>query len=159
MQTRAEAHRQRTRSYQFSLLTSRSADDVLAEFAARSLPGIGLAERGANYLILRPQQRRRYGGDIAAVAAIAIVLVVLMLTAVTPVLIVLLPLAFAPAVPLVLDHRPDLAISAVPDDESGATRVTVHGQASTELAASLDAYLGSLPRPELAAAIRQPIGA
>jgi len=59
--------------------------------------------------------------------------------------ILLLPLALVPAVPLLLDNRPDLAISAVADDQGG-TRVTVHGQASSELAAALDAYLGSLPR-------------
>jgi hypothetical protein len=76
---------------------------------------------------------------------LAIVLAVLILTAVTPVLIVLLPLALLPGVPLLIDNRPDLAISAVADD-LGGTRVTVHGQASSELAAALDAYLGSLPR-------------
>src|SRR6202790_3434690 len=73
------------------------------------------------------------------------VLGVLILTAVPPVLIVLLPLAVLPGVPLLVDNRPDLAISAVADD-LGGTRVTVHGQASSELAAVLDAYLGSLPR-------------
>jgi len=67
---------------------------------------------------------------------------------VTPVLIVLLPLAVLPGVPLLIDNRPDLAISAVADD-LGGTRVTVHGQASSELAAALDAYLGSLPRLSL----------
>jgi hypothetical protein len=39
-------------------------------------------------------------------------------------------------------------MSAVADD-LGGTRVTVHGQASSELAAALDAYLGSLPRLSL----------
>ena len=95
--------------------------------------------------MLRPQQRRRYGGDVAVLLGLAIVLAVLILTAVTPVLIVLLPLALLPGVPLLVDNRPDLAISAVADD-LGGTRVTVHGQASSELAAALDAYLGSLPR-------------
>ena len=105
------------------------------------MPGIAVAERGPNYLVLRPQQRRRYGGDVAVLLGLAIVLAVLILTAVTPVLIVLLPLALLPGVPLLLDNRPDLAISAVADD-LGGTRVTVHGQASSELAAALDAYLG-----------------
>jgi hypothetical protein len=79
---------------------------------------------------------------------LAIVLAVLILTAVTPVFIVLLPLALLPGIPLLIDNRPDLAISAVADD-LGGTRVTVHGQASSELAAALDAYLGSLPRLSL----------
>ena len=140
--------RLRTRPYQFSLRTGKSPDDVLGDFASRRMPGIAVAERGPNYLVLRPQQRRRYGGDVAVLLALAIVLAVLILTAVTPVLIVLLPLAVIPAVPLLLDNRPDLAISAVADDEGG-TRVTVHGQASSELAAALDAYLGSLPRLSL----------
>jgi hypothetical protein len=79
---------------------------------------------------------------------LAIVLAVLILTAVTPMFILLLPLALLPGVPLLIDNRPDLAISAVADD-LGGTRVTVHGQASSELAAALDAYLGSLPRLSL----------
>jgi hypothetical protein len=137
--------RLRTRAYQFSLRTGKPPGDVLGEFAARRMPGIAVAERGPNYLVLRPQQRRRYGGDVAVLLGLVIVLAVLILTAVTPVLIVLLPLALLPAVPLLLDNRPDLAISAVADD-LGGTRVTVHGQASSELAAALDAYLGSLPR-------------
>ena len=137
--------RLRTRAYQFSLRTGKPPADVLGEFAARRMPGIAVAERGPNYLVLRPQQRRRYGGDVAVLLGLVIVLAVLILTAVTPVLIVLLPLALLPAVPLLLDNRPDLAISAVADD-LGGTRVTVHGQASSELAAVLDAYLGSLPR-------------
>ena len=88
-----------------------------------------------------PSSARRYGGDVAVLLGLAIVLAVLILTAVTPVLIVLLPLALLPGVPLLIDNRPDLAISAVADD-LGGTRVTVHGQASSELAAALDAYLG-----------------
>jgi hypothetical protein len=145
VQITPQTHRRRARSYQFSLWTTRPATDVLHEFAERPLPGITVAERGANYLILRPQSRRRYGGDVAVVLAILIVLAVLILTAVTPVLVALLPLAVVPALPVLLDHRPDIAISAVPEDEAGA-RVTVHGLASAELAAALDAYLGSLPR-------------
>src|SRR4029077_13318684 len=137
--------RLRTRAYQFSLRAGKPPDDVLGEFAQRPMPGIAVAERGPNYLVLRPQQRRRYGGDVAVLLGLAIVLAVLILTAVTPVLIVLLPLALVPGVPLLVDNRPDLAISAVADD-LGGTRVTVHGQASSELAAALDAYLGSLPR-------------
>lgn len=125
--------------------TARPAGEVLDEFAERRLPGFAVAERGENYLILHPQKRSRYGGDIAVMLGIAIVLAVLILTAVTPVFIALLPAALLPAIPMLLDQRPDLAISAVPED-SGGSRVTVHGLASPELAAALDAYLGSLPR-------------
>lgn len=136
----------RTHSYQFSLRTTQPPDAVLDGFAARHLPGIELDERGSNYLILRPQRHVRYGGDVAVVAGILIVFAVLILTAITPVFIALLPLAVVPAIPPMLDHRPDIAMSAVEDDEVGGTRVTVHGQATSELAAALDAYLGSLPR-------------
>lgn len=131
--------------YQFSLRTSRPPGEVLDDVAARSLPGIAVAERGTHYLVLRPQRRYRYGADIAVGAAIVIVLAVLIATALTPVLVVLLPLAVLPALPLLLDHRPALAVSAVIDDD-GATRVTVHGEASSELAAAVDAFLGALPK-------------
>ena len=138
--------RARTHTYQFSGRTTLSTDEVLDGFAARRLPGIVVDERGPNYLVLRPQRHVRYGGDIAVVAGILIVFAVLILTAVTPVFIALLPLAVVPAIPPLLDHRPDIAMSAVEEEERGGTRVTVHGQASSELAAALDAYLGSLPR-------------
>ena len=131
--------------YQFSLRTSRPPRDVLDEIAARPLPGIAVAERGMHYLVLRPRRRRRYGSDIAVGMAIVIVLAVLIATAWSPMFIVLLPLAVLPAIPLLLDRRrPDLAVSAAADDE-GATRVTVHGEASDELAAAVDAFLGALP--------------
>ena len=134
----------RSQPYQFSLRTSRGPADVLDEVAARTLPGIGVAERGIHYLVLRPRRRYRYGSDIAVGAAVVIVLAVLIATALTPVFIVLLPLAVLPGIPLLLDHRPDLAVSAVVDDD-GSTRVTVHGEASSELAAAVDAFLGALP--------------
>lgn len=118
--------------------------DVLDDVATRPLPGIGVAERGAHYLVLRPKRRYRYGADIAVGASIVIVLAVLSLTALTPVLVVLLPLAALPAVPLIFDHRPTLAVSAIVDDDA-STRVTVHGEASAELAAAVDAFLGALP--------------
>lgn len=131
--------------YQFSLRTSRLPGDVLDEVAARPLPGIAVAERGAHYLVLRPRRRYRYGSDISVAMAVAIVLAVLIATAWSPVFIVLLPLAALPAIPLLLDRRrPDLAVSAVVDDVGG-TRVTVHGEASDELAAAVDALLGALP--------------
>ena len=137
--------RARTHTYQFSGRTTQTPDEVLDAFAARRLPGIVVDERGPNHLVLRPQRHVRYGGDVAVVAGILIVFAVLILTAVTPVFIALLPLAVVPAIPPLLDHRPDIAMSAV-EEERGGTRVTVHGQASPELAAVLDAYLGSLPR-------------
>jgi hypothetical protein len=131
--------------YQFSLRTSRLPGDVLDEVAARPLPGIAVAERGTHYLVLRPRRRYRYGSDISVALAVAIVLAVLIATAWSPVFIVLLPLAALPAIPLLLDRRrPDLAVSAVVDDVGG-TRVTVHGEASDELAAAVDALLGALP--------------
>jgi hypothetical protein len=133
-----------TNPYQFSLRTSRVPGEVLDEVAGRPLPGIAVAERGTHYLVLRPRQRYRYGTDIAVGAAIVIVLAVLILTALNPFLIVLLPLAIVPALPLIFDHRPTLAVSAVIDDD-GSTRVTVHGEASAELAAAVDAFLGALP--------------
>lgn len=148
----------RTHTYQFSLRTTKPADGVLDDFAARSLPGIAVEERGQNYLILRPEGHRRYGGDVATILAILIVFAVLILTAITPVFIALLPLAIVPAIPPLLDNRPDIAMSAVDDDESGGTRVTVHGQASSELAAALDAYLGSLPRYVAPEALQTPAG-
>ena len=135
-----------TKPYQFSLRTSRAPSDVLDEVAARPLPGIEVSERGAHYLVLCPRRRTRYGTDIAVAIAVVIVLAVLIATAVTPIFVALLPLAILPAVPLLLDHRPDLAVSAIVDDD-GTTRVTVHGEAGEELAAAVDAYLGALPEP------------
>ena len=146
------SRRNRTQPYQFSLRTNRPAEDALREIGERRLPGIGIAEAGPNYLILKPERRRRYGGDVAVLLAVLIVLAVLIMAALSPVFIALLPVAALPALPVLLDHRPDLAVSAVPDEEVGGTRVTVHGQASPELAAALDAYLGSLPRFEPRAA-------
>jgi hypothetical protein len=137
-----------THPYQFSIRTTRPAGDVLEEVAARPLPGIAVSERGEHYLVLCPRRRYRYGSDIAVGIAVAIILLVLVAAALSPVFVVLLPLAALPAVPLLLDHRPDLAVSAISDDD-GATRVTVHGEASEELAAAVDAYLGALPEAVL----------
>jgi hypothetical protein len=136
----------------------RPAEDVLHEFADRRLPGFAVAEEGQNYLILRPRKRHRYGAEMAVLLGIVLVLAILILTAITPVFIALLPIGLLPAIPVLLDNRPDLAISAVPH-EDGGTRVTVHGLASPELAAALDAYLGSLPRfvPPAPAAAPQPV--
>jgi hypothetical protein len=147
--------RSELRPYQFSVRTPRSPRQVLAEIDARRLPGIGISERGPHYLVLRPEARYRYGADIAVGLGIAIVLVDLIATAITPWLTIFMPLALLPGLPLLLDHRPDLAISAVEEDH-GATRVTVHGTASAELAAALDAYLGALPH---FSAVPQPIPA
>src|ERR1700676_4718313 len=131
--------------YQFSLRNTRLPGDVLDEVAARPLPGIAVAERGTHYLVLRPKRRHRFGSDIAVAMAVAIALAVLIASAWSPAFIALLPRAVLPAIPLLLDRRrPDLAVSAVIDD-FGGTRVTVHGEASDELAAAVDALLGTLP--------------
>jgi len=136
--------RRSTAPYQMALRTSLPAEQVLGDVHLDQLPGIGVAEQGAHYLLLRPRKRLRYGADLAAALGIAIVLALLICTAITPVVLAGLPAAFLPAVPLLLDHRPDLALSAIEDQD--ATRVTAHGQASPELAAYLDRYLGGLPK-------------
>lgn len=135
----------KTAPYQYSVRTTREPAEVLVELSNRRPPGIAVDETGPHYIVFRPERRIRYGGDIAIGLCIAVVLGVLILTAITPWLIILMPLAVLPAVPLWFDQRPDLAVSAMEDDD-GAVRVTVHGQASPELAAALDAYLGALPQ-------------
>ena len=142
-------------AYQFSLRTSRPAADVLAEVSSRPLPGIGVAERGEQYVVLRPERRRRFAPETAALMGVGIALVVLALVSLTPVFIVLLPLAGLPAIPFLFEHDPDIAVSAVAIDD-GSTRVTVHGLASSELAAALDAFLGSLPGAGTAPAMPRP---
>jgi hypothetical protein len=133
--------------YQIAARTSRPAQEVLAQFDIERVPGMVVAERGAHYLVIRPVRRVRYGGEMAAGFAVVIVLALLILTAVTPLVLVALPVAVVPALPLLLDHRPDLALSAIEDD--GETRVTAHGQASSDLTEYLDRYLESLPPVEL----------
>lgn len=137
--------------YQIAARTSRPAQEVLAQFDIERVPGMVVAERGAHYLVIRPVRRVRYGGEMATGFAIVIVLALLILTAVTPLVLVALPVAVVPALPLLVDHRPDLAFSAIEDD--GETRVTAHGQASADLTEYLDRYLESLPpvEPEPAA--------
>jgi hypothetical protein len=132
--------------YQIAARTSRPAQEVLAQFDIERVPGMVVAERGAHYLVIRPVRRFRYGAEMAAGFAIAIVLALLILTAVTPFVLVALPVAFLPALPLLIDHRPDLAFSAIEDDAE--TRVTAHGQASPDLVEYLDRYLESLPPVE-----------
>ncbi len=133
--------------YQIAVRTSLPAKDVLDHVDVTRVPGMTVAERGPHYLVLKAAQRFRYGADLAAGLAIAIVLVLLILTAVTPVVLVALPLAVLPAIPLLVDHRPDLAVSAIDDD--GTTRVTAHGEATADLAEYLDRYLDSLPAEDL----------
>ena len=141
----------RTVPYQIALRTSLPAEEVLDRVDVTRVPGLAVAERGAHYLVLKAERRFRYGADLAAGLAIAIVLVLLILTAVTPVVLVGLPLAFLPALPLLLEHRPDLAVSAIEDE--GTTRVTAHGEASPELAEYLDRYLDSLPAESTSGAV------
>jgi len=132
-----------TLPYQVALRTSLPSKDVLDQVDVTRVPGMVVAERGAHYLVLKAKRRFRYGADLAAGLAIAIVLALLILTAVTPVVLVGLPLALLPALPLLLEHRPDLAVSAIEDE--GTTRVTAHGEATPDLAEYLDRYLESLP--------------
>lgn len=141
--TQAQTRTRSTTPYQLAVRTSRPAEEVLGQLDLERLPGIAVAERGAHYLLLRPAKRFRYGADMAALLGLAIVVGLLIGAAVTPLVLAGLPAAFLPAIPLLLDHRPDLALSAIEDD--GATRVTAHGQASAELADYLDSYLGGLP--------------
>lgn len=129
--------------YQIAVRTSLPAEQVLQEIDLARVPGMAVSERGAHYLVLKPERRFRYGADLAAGLGIAIVLALLILTAVTPVVLVGLPVAFLPALPLLLEHRPDLALSAI--EEDGETRVTAHGQASPDLVEYLDHYLAVLP--------------
>lgn len=131
--------------YQKAVCTSRPAEQVLGQFGVDRLSGIAVAERGAHYLLLRSARRFRYGADLAAGLGIAIVLGLLICAAITPLVLVGLPAALLPALPLLLDRRTDLALSAIEDE--GTTRVTAHGQASPELSEYLDTYLASLPTP------------
>lgn len=124
--------------------TASPAGEVLDRLDVGQMVGMAVAERGPHYLLLKPIKRFRYGADVAAALAIAIVLALLICTAITPLVLAGLPAALLPAVPLLLEHRPEMAISAIEDDD-GVTRVTAHGQATEELAAFLDDYLGSLP--------------
>jgi hypothetical protein len=123
--------------------TARSAEEVLGQIDLDALPGMAVAEQGTHYLLLRPARRFRYGADLAALLGIAIVVALLICAAITPLVLAGLPAALLPAVPLLLDHRPDLALSAIEDE--GSTRVTAHGQAAPDLADFLDRYLGGLP--------------
>ncbi len=136
--------RRSTAPYQMAVRTVSRADEVLDQLDVRQVVGMAIAERGPHYLLLKPAKRFRYGADLAAALAIAIVLALLICSAITPLVLAGLPAAFLPALPLLLEHRPEMAISAIEDDD-GATRVTAHGQATEELAAFLDRYLGGLP--------------
>ena len=131
--------------YQYSVRTSRSPETVLDELASRGVVGISVAERGPSYIVLRKLPRYRYTTETAIGIAIGILILVLILTAVTPVFVILIPAALAPAIPFYFQHEPTLALSALTDEDGEATRVTIHGEASPELAAALDAYLGALP--------------
>jgi hypothetical protein len=137
--------RRSTASYQMAVRTASPAAEVLDHLDVSAVAGMAVAERGPHYLLLKPVKRFRYGADLAAALAIAIVLALLICTAITPLVLAGLPAAFLPAVPLLLEHRPEMAISAIEDADDGSTRVTAHGQATEELAAFLDRYLGGLP--------------
>ena len=97
--------RLRTRAYQFSLRTGKPRTMCSATSPSVRCRGSRSPSVARTIWCSGPQQRRRYGGDVAVLLGLAIVLAVLILTAVTPVLIVLLPLALLPGVPL-LDRQP-----------------------------------------------------
>ena len=137
-----------TRPYQCSCRTSLGARAVLDELATRRIPDVEVSERGPSYLVLERPRRQLYGGQTAVFMSVAIVIIALMLTAVTPVFSVLLLAALLPFVPLVVLHRPSLAVSAVIDPD-GATRINAHGEASPELAAALDAFVAGLPTDDM----------
>jgi hypothetical protein len=137
------ARRQPTSLYQVAARTTLPAAEVLGRLDLDRLPGVVVAERGDHYLLFKAPKRVRYGAGLAAALGIAICLALLICTAITPVVLAGLPAALLPALPLLFDHRVDLALSAV--DDEGFTRVTAHGQATEDLADYLDRYLGGLP--------------
>lgn len=135
---------QNAQPYQRSSRTSLGAAGVLDELASRHIPEVNVSERGASYLVLEAPHRPPYGIQTAAFLSAAIVIVALMMTAISPVFSLLLLAALLPMIPLIVFHQPSLAVSAVSDDD-GTTRINVHGEASPELAAALDAFVASLP--------------
>ena len=122
---------------------------MLAQVDVDQVPGLAVAERGAHYLVVRPKRRFRYGADIAAGLGVAIVLALLILTAVTPVVLVALPVAFLPAIPLLLEHRPDLAVMPIEDDGRPGSPPTARRHPSSS--EYLDRYLEALPRSTIRA--------
>lgn len=131
--------------YRLSLRTTRPPEAVLTDLESRDLAGVGVGEHGTHYLLLQDRHRRRYGADMAVFLGIGILLMVLIACAFRPLLILLLPLALAPALPLLIRRdRTLIAVSALPEAD-GVTRLTAHGEVTTELAGVLDAYFGALP--------------
>lgn len=136
-----------TTQYQFSTATTSPAEQVLEGISAIELPeDLCVNERGSTYLVLGPRPSF-YDARLAVALAILVVLAVLIASAFSVVLIAMLPLGALPLVPLFLRDHPVLAVGAVPEDD-GTTRVTVHGQAPTQLTAALDLFLSRLPIAE-----------
>lgn len=136
-----------TTQYQFSTATTSPPEAVLEGISAIELPDdLCVNERGSTYLVLGPKPSF-YDARLAVALAILIVLAVLIASAFSVVLIAMLPLGAIPLVPLFLHDNPVLAVGAVPEDD-GTTRVTVHGQAPTQLTAALDLFLSRLPVAE-----------
>ncbi len=136
----------RTKPFQFSTMTSRKPGEVLEGLQMRPIPGISVSEKGPSYLIFSGRSGNRYTTDVAIALGIVILLFVLIIGSFAPPLLFLLPIALLPALPLRFDSSTMVAISAVVDPQTGATRVTAHGEASGALSASLDAYFASLPQ-------------
>jgi hypothetical protein len=136
-----------TTQYQFATLTSSSPEAVLDGIAGIELPEeLSVTERGSTYLVIGPRPSG-YDARLAVALCTLLVLTVLIMSAFWVVLIALLPVAAAPLVPLLVRKSSDLAVGAVPDDELGTTRVTIHGQAPDGLTAALDLFLTRLPLP------------
>jgi hypothetical protein len=136
-----------TTQYQFSTATTTPPEAVLDGIGAIDLPpDLCVSERGTTYLVLGPRPSC-YDGRLAVALATLVVLAVLILSAFWLVLIALLPLGLLPLAPLFLRDNQVLAVGAVPEDD-GSTRVTVHGQAPTNLTSALDLFLSRLPVAE-----------
>jgi len=136
-----------TTQYQFATLTSSSPEAVLDGIAGIELPeDLSVTERGSTYLVIGPKPSG-YDARLAVALCTLLVLTVLIMSAFWVVLIALLPVAAIPLVPLVVRRGTDLAVGAVPDDDEGTTRVTIHGTAPARLTAALDLFLTSLPIP------------
>ena len=135
-----------TTQYQFATLTSNSPEAVLDGIAGIELPdGLSITERGSTYLVIGPRPSG-YDARLAVALCTLLVLTVLILSAFSVILIAFLPVAAAPLIPLLLRDSSDLGVGAVPE-EDGSTRVTVHGQAPSDLTSAIDLFLSHLPEP------------
>lgn len=131
---------------QLTQTTSRPPARVLDDLATLRLEDAVVVERGTTYLVFAPPRGRGYRLGHAAALSAALVLAVLAATAWWVVAVALLPAAVLPWVPLLLRQPPMLGLGVVEED-SGVTRLTVHGLAWGSLAPALESYLRHLPPP------------